>query len=347
MSEVKQALLLNDTALAGNHGSQVVIDQLIRLAGQHGINIAGRQAMDTPLDQLQTRGLDLVIVNGEGSLHHAKKAARAIAAVPEWAETRGLPAFLINSIYQDNDDAILKGVSRYKQIYLRDAQSFKELEALGKTPQAVVDLSLTWGPVGRLAADRRAIIVTDSTLKDTNAALFALSRNLSDTVFVPFRSRPPVLSSNQDQNTANLNRYRMRKITSRFQTKAINRARYANILPTLDDFTQVLRNTASLIVAGRYHAVCIALDLQIPFVAVPSNSFKVEALLEAIGMQGRMVQKPLASITRQNLLSDYGSYTDGEQLRMSEFKQQQCATADRMFQEIHDHCQDKVETPIL
>lgn len=342
MSDVKQALLLNDTALAGNHGSQVVVDQLIRLAGQHGINIAGRQAMDTPLDQLQTRGLDLVIVNGEGSLHHAKKAARAIAAVPEWAETRGLPAFLINSIYQDNDDAILKGVSRYKQIYVRDAQSFKELEALGKTPEAVVDLSLTWGPEGVLAADRRAIIVTDSTLKDTNAALFALSRSLSDAVFVPFRSRPPILSSGQQhgqyQSSSNLNRYRMRRITSQFQTKAINRARYANILPTLDDFTQVLRNTASLIVAGRYHAVCIALDLQIPFVAVPSNSFKVEALLEAIDMQDRMIQKPLASITRQNLLSNFGSYTDGEQLRMSEFKQQQCATADRMFQEILHQC---------
>lgn len=338
MSEVKQALLLNDTALAGNHGSQVVIDQLIRLAGQHNINIARRCAMDTPLDRLPTDGIDLVIVNGEGSLHHSKKAARAIAAVPEWAQARGLPAFLVNSIYQENDTAIFKGVCGYKQIYVRDAQSFEELDVLGKRPQAVVDLSLTWAPQGTLASDRRTIMVTDSTLKDTNAALFALSRNLSDATFVPFRSRPPVLPSNQGQNASNLNRYRMRKITSQFQTKAINRARYANILPTLDDFLRTLRNTASLIVAGRYHAVCIALDLQIPFVAVPSNSFKVEALLKEISMEGRMIQRPLASITRQDLLSKYGSYTDNERLRANTFKQQQCETADRMFQEIFHQC---------
>lgn len=338
MGEVKQALLLNDTALAGNHGSQLVIDQLIRLAREHGITIARRHAMDASLDELSTEGIDLVIVNGEGSLHHNKKAARAIAEVPVWAAARGLPAFLINSIYQENDAAIFEGVCGYRQVYVRDVQSSGELETLGRKPEAVVDLSLTWAPAIPLAAERSTIVVTDSTVKKTNAALFALSRSLPDSMFLPFRSRPPVLPAALGENASNLARYRMRKITSRFQTKAINRARYANILPTLDDFSQVLCNKAALIVAGRYHAVCIALDLQIPFVTVPSNSFKVEALLGEVGMEHRMIQPPLAALTRPDLLSTYGSYTDSELRKIDEFKAQQRATAHRMFQDIHGLC---------
>lgn len=338
MTDVRQALLLNDTALAGNHGSQVVINQLIELARRSGINITERRAIDAPLDNFQTGDLDLVIVNGEGSLHHGKKAARAIAAVPAWADTRGLPAFLVNSIYQDNDAAIFKGVSGYKRIYTRDARSFKELEDLGKRPDGVVDLSLTWAPEAALATDRSTIVVTDSTVKDTNAALFSFSKSLSDSAFVPFRSRPPALPASLGDNSSNLNRYRMRKVTSRFQTSPINRARYANILPALDDFTRFLCNRANFIVAGRYHAVCIALDLQIPFVAVPSNSFKVEALLEEIGMQGRLIEQPLTSLTRSDLLEHYGSYTDSEMARLHEFRGQQCDAAQHMFKEIYNQC---------
>lgn len=334
MSEPRSALLLNDTSLAGNHGSQVAVDQLIRLAGQSAITVAERHPIDVELEKLATDGLDLVIVNGEGSLHHSKKAAKAIARIPAWTADKGLPAFLVNSIYQGNDAAIGKGVSGYQQIYVRDNQSFQELEGEGIKPEAVVDLSLTWAPGHALAPDRKTIIVTDSTVKTTNAALFALSGSLSNGVFVPFRSRPPVVPDHPGQNTANLSRYRMRKITSRFQTKALSRARYANILPTLDEFTRVLCNTACLIVAGRYHGVCIALDLEIPFVAVPSNSFKVEALLEEIGMENRLISGNIARISEHGLMETYGSYTDNERERIRKFRQEQSEQANRMFQNI-------------
>lgn len=285
MSEAKRAVLLNDTAQAGNHGSQLAINQLIHLAESHGIEIAQRHTIDVELEKLATDGIDLVLVNGEGSLHHSKKAAKAIAAVPAWAEKRGMQAFLINSIYQENNSAIFEGVRRYKQIYVRDGRSFEELDGLGERPKDVVDLSLTWQPDHALADGRSTVVVTDSTVPTVNAELFAFSQTLSDSYFMPFRSRPPLLSGSAWQNFADLSRFHIRKIVAHVQLKPLDRARYANILPTFGDLVSFLCNKAKLIVAGRYHAVCLALDLKIPFVAVPSNSFKVEALLAEVGME--------------------------------------------------------------
>lgn len=338
MSEAKQALLLNDTALAGNHGSQLVINQLNRLADSHDIKIVQRHPLDVELKKLATDGLDLVIVNGEGSLHHSKKAARAIAAVPAWAEQRGLRAFLINSIYQENDAAILEGVRKFKQVYVRDDRSFEELQGLGEKPKAAVDLSLTWQPDHLLAEGRSTVIVTDSTLRGTNAELFAFSQGLSDSYFMPFKSRPQAQPGNAWRNYLNRSWFRTRQIVSRMQPKPLNRARYANILPTFEDLTEFMCNRAKLIVAGRYHAVCIALDLQIPFVAVSSNSFKVEALLEEVGMENRLISAPLSHISEQELRLNYGSYTNDELKRITEYKDEQCNRAHLMFDEIGRQC---------
>lgn len=335
---MKRALLLNDTALAGNHGGQLVVNQLIQIAESHNIKIVQRRPINVKLEKLTTDGIDFVIVNGEGSLHHSSKAARAIAGVPAWAEKRGVSAFLINSIYQENDASILEGVRKFKQIYVRDAQSFEELKGLGEKPKAVVDLSLTWQPHRILAEGRSTTVVTDSTLRDTNAELFAFSQSLPDSYFIPFKSRPLSLSDSTWENFLNWSRFRMHKIAAHLQAKPLNRARYANLLPTFEDFIAFICKKANIIVAGRYHAVCVALDLEIPFVAVPSNSFKVEALLKELGMENRLISIPLAQISERDLTLTYSSYTGNELERIAEFKKEQCNKAHLMFDEIERQC---------
>lgn len=342
MSNAKRALLLNDTSLTGNHGSHLVIDRLIELAKRHDIRISQRHALSVPLDGLSTDEIDLVIVNGEGSLHHSTKAARAIAAVPAWAANRGIQPFLINSIYQENSAAILEGVSKYKQIYVRDPRSSKELEALGVKPRGVVDLSLTWEPECSLDEGRSVVVVMDSTVPKTNSELFDFSRRLRNGYFMPFRSLPPTVDGREWQNAIRSVHFGLRKLAANMRLSPLNRARYANILPSFDQFVSYICRKARMIVAGRHHAVSIALNLKIPFVAVPSNSFKVEALLEDVGLQHRLISRAPEELTESELLGKFGAYTDDELARIEAYLASQRSNAHLMFGEISSQCSQRV-----
>jgi polysaccharide pyruvyl transferase WcaK-like protein len=46
---------------------------------------------------------------------------------------------------------------------------------------------------------------------------------------------------------------------------------------------------AGLIVAGRFHGLCMALAMRIPAVALASNTWKVEGVLERAGLRHRLV----------------------------------------------------------
>lgn len=62
---------------------------------------------------------------------------------------------------------------------------------------------------------------------------------------------------------------------------------YKNAIPDFETFVDDLRK-ASLIVSGRFHGITLALRLRIPFIAIPSNSHKIEALLASVRMKHRL-----------------------------------------------------------
>ncbi len=45
------------------------------------------------------------------------------------------------------------------------------------------------------------------------------------------------------------------------------------------------------IVTGRYHAICFAINSMTPFIAISSNSHKIEGLMEDIGLNNRIIKK--------------------------------------------------------
>jgi polysaccharide pyruvyl transferase WcaK-like protein len=332
----KRALLLNDTSLAGNYGSHLVVRQLLSLAGRHGIEIAHRHRLSVDRERLSLDGIDLVIVNGEGSLHDSSKAARAIAASARWAEDRGLPAFLVNTIYQNNDAEVLEGVRRFRRIYTRDRQSFQELEALGQAPAMTTDLALTWQPESLPAEGRATIVVTDSALRDKNQALFEASERLADGRFLPLRAKPPAEQGQTFGNLAKRLRYRARKLIAPVQASDFERARLGNSFATFEDFTGWLSDNARLLIAGRHHAVCLAIDMRIPFVAVSTNSWKTEALLDEVGLMHRLFDQPIDRLAERDLVAEFGTYTEEELDRIDALTTRQRQLAEAMFEEIRD-----------
>jgi polysaccharide pyruvyl transferase WcaK-like protein len=62
--------------------------------------------------------------------------------------------------------------------------------------------------------------------------------------------------------------------------------RYKALCHSTDDTPELIAQIASAraICTGRYHALCFALQQNTPFIAVPSNSGKIEALLMDVGL---------------------------------------------------------------
>lgn len=84
---------------------------------------------------------DMLVVNGEGSMHHGSRACRTkIDAIRE-AISRGKKTFLVNSVWQQNPKEFAKVLRGCERVYVREALSQRELARQGVQSDVNIDLS--------------------------------------------------------------------------------------------------------------------------------------------------------------------------------------------------------------
>ncbi|MGE5266182.1 MAG: polysaccharide pyruvyl transferase family protein [Deltaproteobacteria bacterium] len=280
-----KALLVNDASLLGHHGSALVSRQACRLAAEAGIRI--HRGLDWTAAERMLAGpneYDLVIVNGEGSVHHDSATARRIARMACDLSDRGVPAFMINASVEANSDEVHSGLARFRKIYVRDVRSQKTLAAAGIPSTVVHDLTLTWSDAPKAEpSPSREVLVTDASDTEKALLLYRFSERTGCRAMT-LRTAPP----------AGLRRWRRR---AGFELKRLAGAllpgspwtlRYAGATRNFDEFARQLA-TSPGIICGRFHAVCLAIRMGIPFLAVAAPTSKIEDLLSEIGMSHRMV----------------------------------------------------------
>ena len=114
--------ILNDTykghrTTGGAHfGCQLVMEAIDEQCERVGLEVVQRVGSDTHKFKIKPE-VDLVIVNGEGSIHHG--ARRELIDV-----AKEVPSVLINAVWQENDPY---GVEHFKYIAVREARSREAL----------------------------------------------------------------------------------------------------------------------------------------------------------------------------------------------------------------------------
>src|SRR5262247_4678449 len=93
-SRPMKAVLINTTFQLGHHGCTLVDRQLDVLTTEAGLDVCAKLPLHADWQKLAPADFDLVLVNGEGALHHNSKADRRLAAVRQRARARGRPALL-------------------------------------------------------------------------------------------------------------------------------------------------------------------------------------------------------------------------------------------------------------
>ena len=269
-------LLVNDASLAGHHGSAVVTDRAVALAREAGIDLTA--GWDWPAAEAALAGdhsFDLVVVNGEGSIHHDSKAARRIATLAHKLAARNCPAYLINASEEANGPEVLAGLAQFRLRFMRDRASRDSLARRDITASIVPDLTLSWDDAP-LAQRRGALLVTDSSSVATTERLLALARRWSGARPVSLRARPPWPARGSKTRALS---FPIKRLAGGLLPLSPWSLRHGQVLQTRADFMHVLAAEASAIVCGRYHGVCLALRTGLPFLAVEGNIGKIGALL--------------------------------------------------------------------
>jgi len=215
-----RVVLYNDTTLINKHfGPQFVVQSAREQMAKCGMELIGSLHRDALPDD--NRALlaqaDLVIVNGEGSLHHGR-CRHLVDIANEY------PAALINCVYQENEPN--EALSKFLVVTARETRSANHLKECGARDVKVVP-DLMFG---------------SSLLHRWKRGAPTLDIGMTDNVVDRESGHPP------------------------FTPDAVDYLRW---------LSQYRR-----IVCGRYHAAVACCVLGIPFSCWPSNTWKIEGMLD-------------------------------------------------------------------
>ena len=280
-----RAILLNDTRSDHHVGCELVVRNTLDQCKQHGIEITStiRTADADHAPDLISPLLDqndLVLLNGEGTLHDDRPRALKLLEAASLAKAHGLKIVLYNALWSSNP-AGQKHLSNFDLIFCRDSRSSEEiLKSNPNLPVEFVPDMIFATPLGGTLPPRTPHpLVTDSVKKKKSLALakFALKHKL------PF---------------APMGRgfFRHLKSSLFLKYRLTQHCAYShNKLDTPESYIHKIL-TSSGIITGRFHTACLAILLQTPVFCISSNTRKIETLYTDIGLSPNLIPQSLSSL---------------------------------------------------
>ena len=271
-------ILLNDTGRLGDsfHIGTVyacnTIRQSLARRGLHEIGWANDGARFDALLAGATHQPVLVLLNGEGTLHHGAPRAAELLSMCGRAKDRGIGVAVINTVWEGNPEAMIEALKRADIVHVRDSLSRKSLPAdfpAAVTPDVSIQLFLQTMRDGRFLPPQHEIGVIDSVVPQTSAALLCFAEQND----LPFFAMP----------VGNLR-----------NTRHAVAARSGPVWPRLLQMTDLM--TAKAWVTGRFHGLIAALCAGHPVCALRSNTAKVEGFLHDAGLVEACLLSPNWSI---------------------------------------------------
>ena len=325
-----KAVILNDTREDFHHGCSRVMTVLEKGLTEHGMTITAR----SPLRHRWWEDQDFlghmaqaerIVINGEGTLHHGRPAGLDLLKVVEHKACRA-PTYLVNALYQENPDSWLAPLSSFSGVWVRDSRSAQELTDQGaRCDDMIPDLTLCGGPIVDLPAKRSGTIVGDSVDNSVTAALKDHAQ-LSNAQYIPSLSH-----LKRPKGRTRLGRYLRNRYIARFEAQTQKEFPLLHLAKTVDDYATRLAH-AELHVTGRFHGVCISLLTGTPFLALQSNSWKIEMLLEDLGLsKSRLIA--IEDLNQPFNAADWAFSTD-EQSRIAAALFEAQGKAAKMFAQI-------------
>lgn len=335
----KRIAILNHTDLQGHHfGCSRVMRLLENGLTTRNCKIIGR--IDGKLDWRSHQSCleilneaDAIVINGEGTLHHGRKKASWLMEVASHPVTRNKELALVNTLYQENPNHWIPLAKQFKHLYARDNRSAKHLsEHAERVVPFFGDLSTSEvDPRSHGNHERSMIIVSDSVHGGVSDRLCKLAQDLKKENAVILA---PLTRSLREENPYTAWPVRLWRRKS-LQARQLLRERRFPLLQFFDNESTFLDALlkSKLCITGRFHGICLCLVTDTPFIAVSSNSWKIEALFEDAGIDQRRLLKTSA-LTCSSITNTDWSFSDQERINIAKFLQNSRLGAAAMFDAI-------------
>jgi polysaccharide pyruvyl transferase WcaK-like protein len=290
---MKKAVVLNDTRTQLHHGCECVMSVIEKQLRMRGVEIV--EAAPEGLDWRKNakvvaaiRHCDLVVVNGEGTIHHGRPAARDLMEAGRFARALDRPAVLLNSSYQANPDDFSGLLQGFAAVWCREGRSAREMNAHGVRAGVVPDLTLA-ANITINQRPRAGVGVTDSAYARLSLDMYRYARHHNYAFLPALRSRRlegqfSIIESARDF------RFKLRytlppllehgELTESEYLQVRNRFLRSTIASYMEGLSE-----QQVVVAARFHSICFCIVTGTPFVALPSNSHKIEGMLEDVGFE--------------------------------------------------------------
>lgn len=314
--------LLNDTRSGLHHGCEVVMQNLIESlciqdANPEILTLCTGQKISEEKWEIILNSIDVVLINGEGTLHSASAYGFFLLKLGHQAKLRNKFVALINSTWENNPDSWIGLVQDFDLITLRDQKSFHTLKNYN-LPQLYYAPDLTFISNHNILEKRilstNNIIVNDSVYAGIADQLFEISRTRKFSYY-PITRKLPTKEGIVGYNTKKLNKQKLYNILSNISFGLFKPRRFYQDLSYAIDNTVEFKNKllqSKFVITGRYHCLCFCLQMQIPVLIIASNTNKMKNLLEDIGLDDRHITlEELKEFTNDELYQR-AKYSDNE-----------------------------------
>lgn len=290
--EYKNVLLVNDTRVDKHHGCQAVMNAIFVLLQRNLM----KPALSWPahlewcnvaeFDEVLPKA-DLVVINGEGTIHHDRPAGRRLLELGARARAESVPVALINVGWEANGPEFVSLLNDFDLVSARDSRSAEHMRAGGATVRVVPDLSLWFarsqGVRPNTSTKRVGIGVTDNVDRFKSLALNSMRSSIDGQLVSIVHGAPGptgwvrflrggVALSEDLQHPSRL--------------AALLRLRHNLWRQGSTDTQQFIAHLAAfkLLVSGRFHACTLALAAGTPVISQASNTNKIAALFHDAGL---------------------------------------------------------------
>lgn len=285
-------LVVNDTRVDNHHGCFSVMTAITQLLDANGmVPVAfwpahaewrGNAEFDGALGRAA-----LVIVNGEGTIHHDLPAGRRLLEVAAAVRAVGKPVALINTGWEANGPELTDMLQDFDLIAVRDTRSAGFIDKASDKVRVVPDLSFYYaGTTAQTLCDpdpgdRSGIGFTDNVDRKKALYLEQLRQAVKgQTLSIVHGDKGGYLQFLRDGLSL-----RQDIIKPRFALGLLglrHRLWAARHLDTPAFLTQLAK--LQLAVSGRFHTCTLAVAVGTPFVAQSSNTGKIAALAHDAGL---------------------------------------------------------------
>lgn len=294
---MKKILLINDTSHEAHIGSRSVINTIKILCQKYQMELFGTYTRAQVFEEYKTLRqdmdkADIIVINGEGSLHNHPRIATQFFPQVMKKIPNGKKTVLINALWQNMNYSKLAH-------HLNKIQLFSVRE------------SLSYQDIIKQVDEEKVLLVPD-------LIFYNKFENIDTTGYC--------------DSVDKIVRSTFKRKSNYFPLNFIDSGTYLQpktlTYPSLEAYINWLK-TLNLFITGRFHGACLSILAETPFLALKSNSHKIEGLVKDLG-HPKLILRDLQEIKVK------GTIANNAVEDMKTYKAEALKSIDTLFERISE-----------